>query len=62
MKIYITTNKEVYDKLHQMLSGIAFFRHTKTEYFIKTPKNPVIESFLELGLISEYSEIKESIL
>lgn len=57
MRIYITENKEVYDKLRQILSGIAFFRNTNKEYFIKTTKNPVIENFLELGLIKEYVEV-----
>jgi len=59
MKVYITENKEVYEKIRQILSGIAFFRHTDTEYFIKVRKNPVIENFLELGLISEYNEVSE---
>ena len=56
MKVYMTNNKEVYDNLRSMLSGMAFFRHTNTEYFIKTPKNPAIEKFLELGLLSVYEE------
>ena len=56
MKVYMTNNKEVYDNLRLTLSGMAFFRHTNTEYFIKTPKNPAIEKFLELGLLSVYEE------
>jgi len=62
MKVYITDNKETYEKLRQMLSGIAFFRNDDNQYFVKVTKNPVIESFLTLGLISEYSEIEDSIL
>lgn len=62
MKVYVTDNKETYEKLRQMLSGIAFFRNDNNQYFIKVPKNPVVENFLTLGLISEYSEIKDSIL
>lgn len=56
MKVYVTNNKEIYEKLRQMLSGTAFFRHTDNEYFVKVPINPVIENFLELGLLSEYLE------
>lgn len=62
MKVYITDNKETYEKLRKMLSGIAFFRNDDNRYFVKVTKNPVIESFLTLGLISEYSEIEDSIL
>ena len=62
MKVYITDNKETYEKLRQMLSGIAFFRNDDNQYFVKVTKNPVIESFLTLGLISEHSEIEDSIL
>jgi len=58
MNVYVTDKKEVYDKLHQMLSGIAFFRYTETEYFIKVRKNPVIESFLELGFLTEFNKDK----
>ena len=61
MKVYITENKEVYEKIRQILSGIAFFRNTNTEYFIKVRKNPVIENFIELGLISEYNDVNKVI-
>lgn len=58
MKVYVTNNKDVYENLRSMLSGLSFFRHTEKEYFIKTPKNPVIENFLDLGFLTELNKDK----
>jgi uncharacterized membrane protein len=54
LKVYILKDKETYEQLRMMVSGISFFRHTNTEFFIKTTKNPTIEEFLKLGLIELY--------
>lgn len=51
MKVYKIKDKEIYNQLHSILSGFAFFRHTETEYYIKSPKTPVLDEFLKLGLI-----------
>ena len=54
LKVYKIKDKETYEQLRMMFSGIAFFRNTDTEFFIKTTKNPTIEEFLKLGLIELY--------
>ena len=51
LKTYKVKNKDVYEQLRMMFSGIAFFRHTDTEFFIKMTKNPTIKEYLKLGLI-----------
>jgi hypothetical protein len=56
MKVYKIKDKETYNQLHSMLSGFAFFRHTETEYYIKSPKTPVLDELLKLGLISVEEE------
>lgn len=53
LKVYKVKNKEVYENLRKMFLGIAFFRSEKNEFFIKTTKNPTIDEFLKLGLITE---------
>jgi uncharacterized membrane protein len=53
LKTYKVKNKEVYENLRKMFSGIAFFRSEKNEFFIKTTKNPTIDEFLKLGLMEE---------
>jgi hypothetical protein len=51
LKVYKIKDKETYEQLRIMFSGLAFFRHTNTEFFIKITKNPTIEKFLKLGSI-----------
>jgi hypothetical protein len=53
LKVYKIKNKELYENLKKMFSGIAFFRSEKNEFFIKTTKNPTIDEFLKLGLMEE---------
>jgi len=43
LKTYKVKDKETYDELHNLLNGIAFFRKTDNEFFIKSPNNKVIE-------------------
>jgi hypothetical protein len=53
LKTYKVKDKEIYENLRKMFSGIAFFRSEKNEYFIKVTKNPTIDEFLKLGLLFE---------
>lgn len=43
LKTYKVKDKETYDELRNLLNGIAFFRKTDDEFFIKSPNNKVIE-------------------
>ena len=53
LKIYKVKDKESYEKLRSILSGLSFFRQTETEFFIKTPFNDVIKMFLDEKLLDE---------
>ncbi len=53
LKTYKVKDKESYEKLRQLLSGISFFRHTETEFFIKTPFNEIIKMFIDEKLLDE---------
>ena len=53
LKIYKVKDKESYEKLRSILSGLSFFRQTETEFFIKTPLNDVIKMFLDEKLLVE---------
>lgn len=54
LKIYKIKDKETYEKLRSTLSGLAFFRHTETEFFIKTPFNDIVKMFLNEKLMDEF--------
>ena len=53
LKVYKVKDKESYEKLRLILSGLSFFRQTETEFFIKTPLNDVIKMFLDEKLLDE---------
>ena len=53
LKVYKVKDKESYEKLRLILSGLSFFRQTETEFFIKTPFNDVIKMFLDEKLLDE---------
>ena len=53
LKVYKIKDKESYEKLRSILSGLSFFRQTETEFFIKTPFNDVIKMFLDEKLLDE---------
>lgn len=53
LKVYKVKDKESYEKLRLILSGFSFFRHTETEFFIKTPFNDVVKMFLDEKLMDE---------
>ena len=54
LKVYKVKDKESYEKLRLMLSGFSFFRHTETEFFIKTPFNDIVKTFLNEKLMDEF--------
>jgi len=51
LKTYKVKDKETYEKLRVTLSGLAFFRQTETEFFIKTPFNDIVKMFLDEKLM-----------
>lgn len=51
LKTYKVKDKETYEKLRTILSGLAFFRQTETEFFIKTPFNDIVKMFLDEKLM-----------
>ena len=53
LKVYKIKDKESYEKLRTLLSGLAFFRQTETEFFIKTPFNDIVKMFLDEMLMDE---------
>ena len=53
LNVYRVKDKETYEKLRSILSGFSFFRHTETEFFIKTPFNDVVKMFLDEKLMDE---------
>jgi hypothetical protein len=53
LKVYKIKDKESYEKLRSLLSGFSFFRHTETEFFIKTPFNDIVKMFLDEKLMDE---------
>jgi hypothetical protein len=53
LKVYKVKDKESYEKLRSILSGLAFFRHTETEFFVKTPFNDIVKMFLDDKLMGE---------
>lgn len=53
LKVYKVKDKESYEKLRVILSGLSFFRQTETEFFIKTPFNDIVKMFLDEKLMEE---------
>jgi len=52
LETYEIKNKEVYENLRKMFSGVGFFRSEENKYYIKIPKKYVTQ-FLELNLITQ---------
>lgn len=51
LKTYYTLDSNIYNFLHKNLSGIAFFRKENDKFYIKSPKNKLIEEFLTKKVI-----------
>ena len=50
--VYKIKDKETYVELRSLLNGIAFFRKTEDEFFIKSTKNKVIDYMISEDRIS----------
>ena len=56
LKVFKIKDKETYNHLSTVLSGLCFFRHEGEEYYVKATLNKTIESLIEMGMIREVTE------
>ncbi len=56
LKTFKVKDKETYNHLHTVLTGLAFFRNDGENFYIKAPENNTIKNLIEMGLILEYQE------